>query len=72
MKSSVDAPDWSAIPVPIDDGGARHLIGAPMASVALPSTDGGLVDLSTLRGRTVVYAYPRTGRPGIEFRTVGT
>jgi peroxiredoxin len=30
----------------------------------LPSTDGDLVDLASLPGRTVVYAYPRTGRPG--------
>ena len=34
-----------------------------MASVALPATDGRMVDLSTQPGRVVVYAYPRTGRP---------
>ena len=66
MKSTIEAPDWSTIPVPIDDGATRHLIGARVASVSLPRTDGGLVDLSALRGRTVVYAYPRTGRPGVE------
>jgi peroxiredoxin len=32
--------------------------------VPLPATDGSSVDLSTLTGRTVVYAYPRTGEPG--------
>jgi peroxiredoxin len=32
--------------------------------LALPATDGGNVDLSALAGRTVVYVYPRTGRPG--------
>jgi len=37
-----------------------------MASVPLPSTKGELVDLSSLRRRVVVYAYPRTGRPGVE------
>jgi peroxiredoxin len=37
-----------------------------MASVALPATDGSKVDVSTLRGRTVVYAYPRTGQPGVD------
>jgi peroxiredoxin len=66
MKSTVDAPDWSAIPAPLDDGAARHLAGACLESVPLPSTQGGTVDLAALRGRTVVYAYPRTGRPGID------
>jgi peroxiredoxin len=35
-----------------------------MPSVPLPATDGSIVDLSALPGRTVVYIYPRTGRPG--------
>ena len=54
------------LPVPSDDGAADHLLGAALPSVALPSTDGRLVDLAALPGRTVVYAYPRTGRPGEE------
>ena len=66
MKSTVDAPDWSMILPPIDDEATRHLVGARIASVSLARTDGGLVDLSALRGRTIVYAYPRTGRPGVE------
>jgi peroxiredoxin len=37
-----------------------------MASVSLPATSGDRVDLSTLPGRTIVYAYPRTGKPGVE------
>jgi peroxiredoxin len=65
-KSSVETPDWSAIPRPIDDGAARHLIGTQMPSLTLPATDGTTVDLSRLRGLVVVYAYPRTGVPGIE------
>jgi peroxiredoxin len=52
------------LPAPIDDGGAQHLTGLTMPSVALPTTRGEMVDLSGLRGRTVVYAYPRTGEPG--------
>lgn len=52
------------LPVPQDDGAADHLTGLAVPSVALPATDGTMVDLSALRGRTVVYAYPRTGRPG--------
>jgi peroxiredoxin len=63
--SSVDTPDWSTIPAPQDDGAARHLRGVVMPKVALPATDGGTVDLSKLPGRTIVYAYPRTGRPGV-------
>jgi peroxiredoxin len=66
MSTSVDAPDWSTIPAPVDDGAARHLLGARMAAVRLPATDGRVVDLAALAGRTIVYAYPRTGRPGID------
>lgn len=49
---------------PEDDGQAAHLPGLALPPVPLEATDGAIVDLSTLAGRTVVYAYPRTGRPG--------
>src|SRR5207302_6863142 len=52
------------LPAPQDDGAARHLTGAKLPDLALPATDGAQVNLATLKGRTVVYAYPRTGRPG--------
>jgi peroxiredoxin len=52
------------LPVPQDDGGGRHLAGLRLPSVALAATDGSQVDLSLLKGRTVVYIYPRTGVPG--------
>jgi peroxiredoxin len=52
------------IPVPVDDGAAGHLTGLKLPSVALAATDGTSVDLSKLKGRTVVYIYPRTGVPG--------
>jgi peroxiredoxin len=52
------------LPVPTDDGGARHLPGTPLPDLALMATDGTSVNLSKLKGRTVVYIYPRTGRPG--------
>ena len=65
-KSSVEAPDWSAIPAPADDGAASHLVGMRVPSVPLPATDGTTIDLSSLPGRVVVYAYPRTGIPGVE------
>ena len=51
------------LPVPVDDGACDHLPGMRLPSIALPATDGSMVDLSTLPGRSVVYAYPRTGRP---------
>jgi peroxiredoxin len=66
MPSSVDAPDWSMIPSPADDGAARHLQGMRAASVPLRSTDGHIVDLSAAPGLVVVYAYPRTGQPGVD------
>ena len=52
------------LPVPKDDGAADHLPGSIVPPVSLPSTDGDLVDLAALAGRTVVYCYPMTGRPG--------
>jgi peroxiredoxin len=64
--TSTDAPDWSSIPAPVDDGATRHLLGARMAAIALPATDGRVIDLAALAGRTIVYAYPRTGQPGID------
>jgi peroxiredoxin len=52
------------LPVPRDDGGARHLKGMPIPDLALPSTANRLVNLSTITApRTVVYCYPMTGRP---------
>ena len=56
--------DWSKIPAPVDDGGARHLQGARVPDIALPATDGTQVSLARLDGRLVVFAYPRTGEPG--------
>lgn len=52
------------LPVPKDDGAARHLQGMALPSIALRSTAGRMVDLSKVKApRVVVYAYPRTGRP---------
>lgn len=52
------------IPAPKDDGAARHLTGRRLPDLALPATDGEAVNLSKLAGRSVIYVYPRTGRPG--------
>lgn len=56
--------DWSKIPAPKDDGAAKHLVGMKLPPVVLPATDGASVMLSHLKGRIVVFAYPRTGEPG--------
>lgn len=64
-RSSATWTDLPAdLPVPADDGGAAHLAGLAMPDIALPATDGSSVSLARLPGRTVVYAYPRTGEPG--------
>jgi peroxiredoxin len=56
--------DWSKIPAPVDDGGAANLKGMSVPPVSLLATDDRRVTLSALKGRTVVFAYPRTGEPG--------
>lgn len=56
--------DWSLIPPPVDDGAVRHLVGLRLPEIPLPATDGSSVSLASLSGLTVVFAYPRTGRPG--------
>jgi peroxiredoxin len=54
------------LPIPEDDGACDHLPGLALPSIALAATDGRRLDLARLAGRTVVYAYPRTGRPDQE------
>lgn len=56
----------SGIPIPQDDGAARHLAGAKLPDLVLPATDGTSVNLSKLSRRTVIYIYPRTGVPGVD------
>jgi peroxiredoxin len=52
------------LPVPEDDGAADDLPGSRLAAVALTASDGAAVTLSELPERSVVFAYPRTGKPG--------
>jgi len=56
--------DWSKIPAPVDDGAAAHLVGKTIPPLGLMATDDTVVTLSALPGRSVVFAYPRTGEPG--------
>jgi peroxiredoxin len=51
------------LPVPQDDGACAHLTGMKLPAITLRSTRGRAVDLAKLKGTTVVYIYPRTGRP---------
>jgi peroxiredoxin len=60
---SKEFPLPEGLPEPEDNGAADHLPGQPVPSIALSATDGTTVDLSTHSGRTVVYCYPKTGRP---------
>jgi peroxiredoxin len=53
------------LPAPVDDGGAAHLLGAAIPSLALPSTFGGSLNLAEItRDPAVLFFYPRTGVPG--------
>jgi peroxiredoxin len=55
------------LPVPEDDGAAEHLPGAALPHLTLPASDGTRLDLGALGdGRTVLYLYPLTGRPGVD------
>ncbi|MQA01961.1 MAG: redoxin family protein [Streptosporangiales bacterium] len=55
------------LPRPVDDGAADHLRGLPLPQLALVSTSGTQVALDDLGpGRTVLYVYPMTGRPGTD------
>ncbi|MBV9820933.1 MAG: peroxiredoxin [Actinobacteria bacterium] len=57
----------AGLPAPEDDGAADHLPGLPMPAVTLRASDGASVDLAALgAGRTVIYLYPLTGRPGVD------
>lgn len=57
----------AGLPVPEDDGAADHLTGRRVPARTLPASDGSSVDLSALGpGRTVVYLYPLSGRPGVD------
>ena len=53
------------LPVPVDDGAARHLPGRELPALSLAST-AGVIDLrEAAAGTLVLYIYPRTGRPGV-------
>jgi len=48
-----------------DDGGGSHIKRAQrMPDIALPTTAGRSVSFARIPGRSIVYCYPWTGRPG--------
>ena len=58
------------LPIPQDDGAADHLVGMRIPDIDLASTGGSSVALGSLgAGRTVIYVYPLTGRPGEDLPT---
>ncbi len=53
------------LPRPVDDGGARHLVGLALPDLELPSTSNRRVNLAKITApRLVIYCYPMTGQPG--------
>ena len=49
------------LPVPVDDGAADHLVGLALPDLKLDSSQGEV----NVRDFTVIYVYPRSGRPGV-------
>jgi peroxiredoxin len=54
------------LPVPEDDGAADHLLNALVPPLALKATTGESIRLDQPEQRTVLFCYPRTGRPDEE------
>ena len=53
----------SNLPKPKDDGACQHLVGLRLPNLILQSTQSGHINVSRLRGLSVIYIYPMTGRP---------
>lgn len=53
------------LPIPKDDGAAKHLEGSRLPNIQLKSTDGSLVNMSSLDGWHAIYIYPMTGQPNL-------
>jgi peroxiredoxin len=62
QQTNLDLPP--NLPVPKDDGGARHLKGMALPDLELSSTSNRRVNLAKVSAPwLVIYAYPMTGRP---------
>lgn len=60
-----DFPLPPGLPVPRDDGAARHLGEMALPPLTLVATSGAPVALAALKGWWVIYIYPMTGQPGV-------
>ena len=55
--------DWSKIPAPKGEENLNHLNNYIIKLIKLKSTADALVDLSEIKGLTIIYIYPMTGQP---------
>ena len=57
----------AGLPVPIDDGACRHLLGIRLPATTLQSSNNNTIDLSQIadRERAVFFFFPAAGRPGV-------
>ncbi len=53
------------LPEPYDDGACNHLLGKCLPDVLIDATNGQSVSLKNLKGKVVIFCYPRTGKPGV-------
>jgi peroxiredoxin len=51
------------LPMPTDDGAAKHLSGLHLPSILLNATNGSSINIGNLKGWHVIYIYPMTGQP---------
>lgn len=71
MKNSKSTPKdvsyklMDNLPAPIDDGACDHLGNKSLPNIALITTNGESLDISTLKGWVIIYIYPMTGKPGV-------
>lgn len=55
----------SDLPIPQDDGAAKHLKGMRIPEISLQSTTGKKLNPGDIQGRLVIYCYPMTGQPNV-------
>lgn len=55
----------SDLPIPQDDGAAKHLKGMRIPEISLHATTGNKLSPGDIQGRLVIYCYPMTGQPNV-------
>ena len=61
MRNLTDLP--KDLPKPEDDGACDHLLNTNLPAIKLNTTNGEVIDFSTMKDRVVIYLYPMTGLP---------